>query len=195
MSSRGKKTQAQTKRHAIRNSSSFVRKRSQPTKITLGGARLSIAAENWNTHNNNSLIWRKWTGTKSHIVVRLLLLLVLIVISVVVAHSPRARMSHRINFSISRVCQRRRRRWWLWLQLRLRYSGPLFVADSDNVFFVFVYRGSRFAETVAAWLISREMHARSCVRSHIFLPTTISPRRREGDLTWFKRKNNNCEEF
>lgn len=44
--SRGKKTQAQTRRHAIKNSSSLVRKLSQPTKITLGGTRLSVAAEN-----------------------------------------------------------------------------------------------------------------------------------------------------
>lgn len=44
--SRGKKTQAQMRRHTIRNSSSFVRKLSQPTKITLGGMRLSVVAEN-----------------------------------------------------------------------------------------------------------------------------------------------------
>lgn len=44
--SRGKKTQTQTRRHAIRNRSSLVRKVSQPTKITLEGARLSVAVEN-----------------------------------------------------------------------------------------------------------------------------------------------------
>lgn len=41
--SRGKKTQAQMRKHPIRNSSSLVRKLSQPTKIILGGVRLSVA--------------------------------------------------------------------------------------------------------------------------------------------------------
>jgi hypothetical protein len=44
VSSKGKKIQAQTRRHTIRNSNSLVRNLSQPITITFGNVRLS--AEN-----------------------------------------------------------------------------------------------------------------------------------------------------
>jgi len=145
--SKGKKIQAQIKRHAIRNNISFVRRLSQPTTITLD-TRLSCLVGNWNTNehvrwiNTRSLDGkekRRNNEVDSHIVAQI------------------------ISQTLSARCCRVMHPRFLFLRVRCCFRSRL--PDNGNVIFGRAgFRGWRFVETTTVHL-SRVI----CVQAQSFL--------------------------